>query len=144
MDKAKDEAIKALIAGQEKMGEDISDLKVSQYQMGEDIVELKAGQHRMSADITELKANQHQMGEDITELKGSQHQFEGLLNKVIDAVARVERIVINIENDLRPKVHTLFDADKTRQNEINMVKEKCEEHEKRLENHEMRITRLEE
>ena len=116
MDKAKDEAINKLIAGQEKMGEDI--------------VELKAGQHRM--------------GEDIVELKASQHQFEGLLNNVLGAVARVERIVINIENDLRPKVNTHFDADQTRQNEINMVKEKCEEHEKRLENHEMRITRLEE
>ena len=116
MDKAKDEAINKLIAGQEKMGEDI--------------VELKAGQHRM--------------GEDIVELKASQHRFEGLLNDVLGAVARVERIVINIENDLRPKVNTLFDADPTRQNEINMVKEKCEEHEKRLENHEMRITRLEE
>jgi len=116
VDKAKDEAINKLIAGQEKMGEDI--------------VELKAGQHRM--------------GEDIVELKASQHRFEGLLNDVLGAVARVERIVINIENDLRPKVNTLFDADPTRQNEINMVKEKCEEHEKRLENHEMRITRLEE
>ena len=116
MDKAKDEAINKLVAGQEKMGEDI--------------VELKAGQHRM--------------GEDIVELKASQHRFEGLLNDVLGAVARVERIVINIENDLRPKVNTLFDADPTRQNEINMVKEKCEEHEKRLENHEMRITRLEE
>jgi len=105
---------------------------------------LKASQHRMGEDIVNLKAGQHRMGADIVELKTSQHQFEGLLTNVLDAVARVERIVINIENDLRPKVHTLFNAYQTRQNEINMVKEKCEEHEKRLDNHEMRITRLEE
>ncbi len=122
MDKAKDEAINKLIAGQEKMGKDISELKISQQQMGKDISELKASQ---------------------SELKANQQQFEGLINKVLDVVARVERIVINIENDLRPKVHTLFDVDTTRQNEINMVKEKCDEHEKRLDNHEMRITRQE-
>ena len=144
MDKAKDEATNKLIAGQEKMGADIADLKTSQHQMGADIVELKAGQHQMGEDIVELKAGQQRMGEDIVELKTGQQRVEGLLNNVLDAVTRVERIVINIENDLRPKVHTLFDADKTRQNEINMVKEKCEEHEKRLDNHEMRITRLEE
>ena len=115
MDKAKDKAINKLIAGQEKMGVDISDLKTSQQQMGV----------------------------DISDLKTSQQQFEGLINKLFDAVVRVERIVINIENDLRPKVHTLFDADTTRQNEINMVKEKCDEHEKRLDNHEIRISRQE-
>ncbi len=143
MDKAKDKAINKLIAGQEKVREDISDLKTSQsdfkasqQQMGEDISDLKVNQ-------SEFKASQQQMREDISELKVSQQQFEVLINKVLDALARVERIVINIENDLRPKVHTLFDADAIRQNEINMVKEKCNEHEKRLDNHEMRIIRQE-
>ncbi len=36
MDKAKDEAINKLIAGQEKMGKDISELKANQQQPGAD------------------------------------------------------------------------------------------------------------
>ncbi len=63
---------------------------------------------------------------------------------MLGVLSRLEKIVVvNIENDLRTKVHTLFDADLTRQNEVNTVNERCDEHEKRLDNHEMRIIRQE-
>ena len=67
MDKAKDEVINKLIKGQEKMENDITEIKV-----------------------------------DIADLKVSQKQFEGLIHKVLDGMVRVERVVVNIENDLRP------------------------------------------
>jgi len=67
MDKAKDEVINKLIKGQEKMENDITEIKV-----------------------------------DIADLKVSQKQFEGLIHKVLDGMARIERVVVNIENDLRP------------------------------------------
>ncbi len=101
MDKSRDEAINKLIKGQEKMGKDISEVKVNQQ------------------------------------------QFEGLIHKVLHGMARIEKVVVNIENDLRPKVHTLLDADKIRQDDTAELKRICREQEKQLDNHELRITRLE-
>ena len=171
MDKAKDEAINKLIKGQEKMGKDITEMKVDiadlkksqasleagQAAMKTDIADLKtgqasleAGQAEMKTDITDLKkgqaslkADQAAMKTDIADLKVSQQQFEGLINKVIDGIARIERVVVNIENDLRPKVHTLLDADKIRQDDTAEFRQICREQEKQLDDHELRISNLE-
>ena len=58
-------------------------------------------------------------------------------------IARIERVVVNIENDLRPKVHVLLDADKIRQDDTAELKQTCREQEKQLNDHELRISRLE-
>ena len=55
----------------------------------------------------------------------------------------IKKIVINIENDLSPKVKTLFDADKIRQHDTTELQQICREQEKRIEDHELRITHLE-
>ncbi len=136
MDKTKDEAINKLINGQEKMGKDISEMKT-------DISEIKIEQSGMKKDISEIKTEQSGMKKDISDLKVNQQQFEDLIHKVLDGMARIERVVINIENDLRPKVHTLLDADKIRQDDTAELKQICREQEKQLTNHELRISRLE-
>ncbi len=150
MDKAKDEAINKLIKGQEKMGKDISemktdisDLKTDQAEMKTDISEMKTDISEMKTDISSLKTDQAEMKTDISDLKVNQQQFEGLIHKVLNGMARIERVVVNIENDLRPKVHTLLDADKIRQDDTAELKQTCREQEKRLNDHELRITRLE-
>ncbi|MGM0651964.1 MAG: hypothetical protein ACQES4_04185 [Bacillota bacterium] len=122
MDKAIHEAINKLTKGQEKMGKDISEMKTEQVVI--------------KADISEIKTEQGEM-------KVSQQQFEGLIHKVLDSVARIERVVVNIENDLRPKVHVLLDADKIRQHDTAELKQVCREQEKQLTDHEIRISRLE-
>ncbi len=158
MDKAIDVAINKLIKGQEKMGIDISDLKLGQAEiktditdlktgqaeMRTDISDLKTGQAEMKTDISDLKTGQAEMRTDISDLKVSQQQFEGLLHRVLDGMARIERVVVNIENDLRPKVHILLDADKIRQDDTAELKQVCREQEKQLNDHELRISRLEE
>ena len=150
MDKAIHEAINKLTKGQGKMGKDISEMKAEQVGMKADISEMKADQIGMKADISEMKADQIGMKADISEMKAeqvemkvSQQQFEDLIHKVLDSVARIERIVVNIENDLRPKVHVLLDADKIRQDDTAELKQVCREQEKQLTDHELRISRLE-
>jgi len=150
MDKAKDEAINKLIKGQEKMEKDITEMKADQKEMKIDIADLKAGQASLEAGQASLeagqaslKADQVEMKADIADLKVSQQQFEGLIDKVIDGIARIERIVVNIENDLRPKVHTLLDADKIRQDDTAEFRQICREQEKQLDDHELRISNLE-
>ena len=137
MDKAKDEVINKLIAGQEKMGKEISEIRV-------DITELKQGQKNLEADVSELKQGQKKLEADVTELKQGQKQTDGLILKVLDNIARLERIVVvNVESDLRTKVDTLSDADKVRQHEMSDLKQICREQEEKLENHDIRISRLE-
>ena len=151
MDKAKDEVINKLIAGQEKMGKEIAEIRV-------DITELKQGQKKLESDVTvlkedisELKQGQKKLEADFSglkagfaELKEGQKQTINLLLKVLDNIARLERIIVgNVENDLRTKVDTLSDADKVRQYETTDLKQICRENEEKLENHEIRISRLE-
>ncbi len=158
MDKAKDEVINKLIAGQEKMGKeiaeiriDITELKQGQKKLEADVTELKQGQKKLEADVTvlkadvtELKQGQKKLEADVTELKQGQKQTDGLILKVLDNIARLERIVVvNVENDLRTKVDTLSDADKVRQHETADLKQICREQEEKLENHDIRISRLE-
>ncbi len=150
MDKAIHEAINKLTKGQEKMGKDISEIKAEQVGIKADISEMKTEQVGIKADISEMKTEQVGIKADITEIKAeqgemkvSQQQFEGLIHKVLDSVARIERVVVNIENDLRPKVHVLLDADKIRQDDTAELKQVCREQEKQLTDHEIRISRLE-
>ena len=102
----------------------------------EAINKLTIGQEKMGKDISEMKAEQ-------IEMKVSQQQFEGLIDKLLDSVARIERVVVNIENDLRPKVNDLLDADKIRQDDTAELKQVCRGQEKQLTDHELRISRLE-
>ena len=129
MDKAKDEAINKLIAGQGKMEKDISGIKVEMSGMKEDISDLKAGQKKLEADVTELKQGQQNL--------------ETMMLKVIEELTFIKKVVINIENDLRPQVKTLFDADQSRHYETSELKHICREQQEKLTDHEIRISRLE-
>jgi chromosome segregation ATPase len=136
MDKAKDEAINKLIAGQEIMGKDISWMKVDISVIKEDISDLKNGQETMRKDISGMK-------EDISELNQGQQHLETMMLRLIEEVTFVKRVVVSMENDFKPQVRTLFDADKVRQHDTTELKQICREQEDRIEDHELRITRLE-
>ena len=125
----KDAAIDIRITGQEKMGKDLEGLKDSQVKMKKDIVEIKG-------DISVIK-------EDVTELKQGQHNMDHMMLKLLEEMTSVKKIVVNMENDLFPKVKTLFDADKIRHQETTELQQICREQGKRIEDHELRITQLE-
>ena len=171
MDKAKDEAINKLIAGQGKMEkdisdikveisgmkedisgikleisgmkEDISDLKTGQRKLETDVSELKQGQRRLETDVSELKQGQQRLEIDVSGLKQGQQNLETMMLKMIEEMTFVKKVVINIENDLKPQVKTLFDADQSRQYETSELKHICREQEEKLKDHELRISRLE-
>ena len=112
MDQAKDEAINKLIAGQEKMENDISVLKT---------------------DVSKLKV-------DVSGLKQGQQNLETMMLKMMEEMTFIKKVVINIENTFKPQVKTLFDADKSRQHETTDLKHICREQEERLEDHEINVT----
>ncbi len=143
MDKAKDEAINKLNAGQEKMGNDITELKVDVSELKADVSQLKHGQQRLESDVTELKHGQQRLESDVSELRQGQQHLETMMLRMIEEVTFVKKVVIKMENDLIPQVKTLFDADKVRHYDTTELKQICREQDKKLGDHELRITRLE-
>ncbi len=143
MDKGKDEAINKLIAGQGKMEKDISGIKVEMSVMKEDISDLKAGQKKLEADVSELKQGQKKLETDFSELKQGQQNLETMMLKMIEEMTFVKNVVINMENDFKLQVKALFDANQSRQYETSELKHICREQEEKLNDHELRISRLE-
>jgi chromosome segregation ATPase len=128
---------------QKKMGKDIEGLKDGQVKMEKDIEGLKDGQVKMGKDIVEIREDITEIKVDITDLKQGQHNMDHMMLKLLEEMTSVKKIVINMENDLCPKVKTLFDADKIRQHDTTELQQICRGQEKRIEDHELRITRLE-
>jgi chromosome segregation ATPase len=118
------------------MGKDISWMKRDISVIKEDISDLKNGQETMRKDISGMK-------EDISELNQGQQHLETMMLRLIEEVTFVKRVVVSMENDFKPQVRTLFDADKVRQHDTTELKQICREQEDRIEDHELRITRLE-
>ena len=137
MDNARDEAIKKLITGQEEMRKDISGLKT-------DVSDLKHGQQKLEADVSGLKADVSELKKDVSDLKHGQSVLEKMMLKMMDELTFVKDVVVKMENDLNPKIKTLFDADNSRQYETTDLKQTCREQEEKLRDHEIRISRLEE
>jgi len=103
--------------------------KLSRGGSGQNVTQ-SIGAEATSRAIKKLIKGQEKMGKDISEMKVNQQQFEGLVHKVLDGMARIERVVVNIENVLRPKVNILLDADKIRQDDTAELKQTCREQEK--------------
>ncbi len=160
----KDAAINKLINGQVKISKDIVELKDGKVKveediavikedivvikkdivvMKEDIVDIKEDIVVMKEDIVDIKEDVSEIKEEVNDLKQGQYNMDHMMLKLLDEMTSIKKIVINIENDLNPKVKTLFDADRTRQNDTTELQQICREQEERIENHELRITRLE-
>ena len=150
MDNARDEAIKKLITGQEEMRKDISglktdvsDLKHGQQKLEADVSVLKADVSVLKTDVSGLKADVSELKKDVSDLKHGQSVLEKMMLKMMDELTFVKDVVVKMENDLNPKVKTLFDADNSRQHETTDLKQTCREQEEKLKDHEIRISRLE-
>jgi len=110
-----DQLIQQLVEGQKELRTDVAELKEGQKELRTDVAELKEGQKELRTDVAELKEGQN----------------------------KLTAVVINIENILLTKLNILFDADSSRRVALDAVREDQSAQYKKLEEHEMRILRLE-
>jgi len=110
-----DQLIQQLVEGQEELKTDFALLKEGQEELKTDFALLKEGQEELKTDFAELKEGQN----------------------------KLTAVVINIENILLTKLNILFDADSSRRVALDAVREDQSAQYKKLEEHEMRILRLE-
>jgi len=131
-----DQLIQQLVEGQKELKTDVALLKEGQEELKTDVALLKEGQEELKTDVALLKEGQEELRTDVAELKTDVAELKEGQNKLTV-------VVINIENILLTKLNVLFDADSSRRVALEMVREDQSAQYKKLEEHEMRILRLE-
>jgi chromosome segregation ATPase len=138
-----DQLIQQLVEGQKELKTDVAVLKTDvallkegQEELKTDVALLKEGQEELKTDVASLKEGQEELRTDVAELKTDVAELKEGQNKLT-------AVVINIENILLTKLNVLFDADSSRRVALEMVREDQSAQYKKLEEHEMRILRLE-
>ena len=106
----------------EKNSELFNHLLTGQNKLETDVSELKKGQERLETDVSVLKT-------DVAELKEGQR--------------RTELFLVNMENRIIPIINATYEGMKLLTDQMAPVQETQIEHSEKLENHELRILKLE-
>jgi hypothetical protein len=91
--------------------------------------QLIAGQHNLETDVAELKTDVAVLKTDVAELKEGQK--------------RTELFLLNMENRIMPIINATYEISKINKEQIDSILETQGIHSDKLENHELRILRLE-
>jgi len=92
-------------------------------------VKLLAGQQKLETDVAVLKTDVAVLKTDVADLKEGQ--------------SRVERFLINLENMIMPKINAMYEDSISNKQQIKKLEEAESKNAQKLDNHELRITRLE-
>ncbi len=107
----------------------INQLLTGQQELKADVSDLKEGQKRLETDVSELKTDVAVLKTDVAELKEGQR--------------RVELFLVNMENRIVPIINSAFEEMKLMRERMAPIENTQIEHRGKLENHELRILKLE-
>ncbi len=127
----------------DKTNEILNQLLSGQRTLKSDVAELKEGQHKLETNFAELKT-------DVAALKEGQHKLETDVAELKTDVAglkegqqRTELFLINMENRIMPIINATYELSKLNKEQIDSTRKAQGEQGEKLENHEIRILRLE-
>ena len=123
------EILNQLLSGQKHLESDVSELKT-------DVAELKDGQYKLKTDVAELKT-------DVSKLKEGQHKLEIDVTELKEGQKRTELFLLNMENRIMPIINATYEISKQNKEHIDSILGTQSKHSDKLENHELRILRLE-
>ena len=113
----------------EKNNELVNQLLTGQHKLEADVTDLIEGQKRLETDVSELKTDVAELKTDVADLKEGQR--------------RTELFLLNMENRILPVVNATYEGMKLLTEQIATVQKTQIEHSDKLENHELRILKLE-
>ena len=116
------EILNQLLSGQKTLKADVAELKVGQGKLENNFAELKT-------DVAALKVGQHKLETDVAGLKEGQQ--------------RTELFLINMENRIMPIINATYELSKLTKEQLDSTRKAQSEQGEKLENHEIRILRLE-
>lgn len=95
----------------------------------ETLNQLLSGQKQLKTDVSELKKGQQILKADVSELKEGQK--------------RLELLLLNMENRIVPIINATLESTKMSKEQIELLQKTQNKHGDKLENHELRILKLE-
>jgi hypothetical protein len=98
--------------------------------------QLIAGQHNLETDVAELKTDVAVLKTDVAELKTDVAELK-------EGQKRTELFLLNMENHIMPIINATYEISKINKEQIDSILETQGIHSDKLENHELRILRLE-
>jgi ABC-type phosphate transport system auxiliary subunit len=113
----------------DKTNEILNQLLTGQRTLKADVAELKEGQHKLESDVAELKTDVAVLKTDVAGLKEGQQ--------------RTELFLINMENRIMPIINATYELSKLTKEQLDSTRKAQSEQGEKLENHEIRILRLE-
>lgn len=105
--------------------------------------QLLTGQHKLEADVTDLKLGQKRLETDVSEYKTDVAELKNDFAELKEGQRRIELIIINMENRIVPIINATHEGMKLLTEQMAPVQETQIEHSEKLENHELRILKLE-
>ncbi len=99
-------------------------------------VKLMAGQQKMERNIEKIERNVEKIERDMTDLKTD-------VTDLKEGQNRVERFLLNLENIIMPKINAMYENSISNKQQIKKLEEAESKNAQKLDNHELRITRLE-
>lgn len=135
--------INQLLTGQDELKADVSDLKEGQKRLETDISGLQKGQKRLETDVTELKTDVAVLKTDVAELKTDVTVLKTDVAELKEGQRRAELFLLNMENRIVPIINATYEEMKLLRERMAPIEETQIEHSDKLENHELRILKLE-
>ena len=130
------EILNQLLSGQKTLKADVAELKVGQGKLENNFAELKT-------DVAALKVGQHKLETDVAALKVGQHKLETDVAGLKEGQQRTELFLINMENRIMPIINATYELSKLTKEQLDSTRKAQSEQGEKLENHEIRILRLE-
>ncbi len=120
----------------DKTNEILNQLLSGQKTLKADVAELKEGQQKLETNFAEIKT-------DVTALKEGQHKLETDVAELKEGQQRTELFLLNMENRIMPIINATYELSKLTKEQLDSTRKAQSEQGEKLENHEIRILRLE-
>jgi chromosome segregation ATPase len=135
--------VAVLKEGQHKLETNFAELKEGQHKLETNFAELKEGQHKLETDVAELKTDVAVLKTDVAELKTDVTVLKTDVAGLKEGQQRTELFLINMENRIMPIINATYELSKLTKEQLDSTRKAQSEQGEKLENHEIRILRLE-
>ncbi len=122
---------------------DVSVLKTDVANLKSDVSILKTDVANLKSDVAVLKIDVANLKTDVAVLKTDVAALKADVADLKEGQNRIEKFLLNLENIIMPKINAMYENSISNKQQIKELEEAKIKNTQKLENHELRITRLE-
>ena len=137
------EILNHLQSGQKQLKTDVSVLKTDVSVLKTDVSVLKTDVSELKADVAVLKSDVSVLKTDVSELKADVSVLKTDVSELKEGQQKLELFLLNMENRIMPIINATYENSKMSKEQIELLTKTQSQHGEKLENHELRILKLE-